>query len=589
MNLASILIVDDEPDNFEVVETFLSQSPLDTEATATYHLHYADSGPAAIAGLDSYQPDLILLDVMMPGMDGIEVCQRIKAMARWKAVPIIMVTALASKQDLARCLAAGADDFIAKPVSRVELTARVRSMLRIHDQYQQLLTFNTRLEQLVQQRTVQLQVLILEDELTQLPSRAGLLQQLTTALNAKAPGLALAYIDCDQFKLVNGAFGYGVGNQLLQAIAQRLRGHLRGNDCLARIGEDEFCFLLHGITEPDTMEAWADAILQDFHAPFTVANCEIFMSACIGIALNTEVNMPPDTLLQAADTAMYKAKLRNKGCYEVFDQQLHIATLHRLTLESDLQRALDHQEFVTYYQPIVNLSTQEISGFEALVRWQHPEQGMVPPGQFIACMEETGLVVRVGIVVLRQACQQLCHWHRQGWTHLNMSVNLSVRQFMSPTLLTDIDQVLAETGVNPMHLRLEITESAIMENASVAIELMEALRSRHIKIGIDDFGTGYSSLGYLHQFPLDILKIDRSFVHQIQGGSRNYQVVETILTLSNQLNLAVVAEGVETVEQLQWLKHLGCEFGQGYLFSKPVPATAIDPSALGQPLELIVP
>ncbi|MEG5042404.1 EAL domain-containing protein [Microcoleus sp. B3-C5] len=250
--------------------------------------------------------------------------------------------------------------------------------------------------------------------------------------------------------------------------------------------------------------------------------------------------------------------------------------LNRLTLENDLQRALEHQEFVTYYQPIVNLQTQNVVGFEALVRWQHPDRDMVLPGEFIPCMEETGLIVPVGMLVLKQACQQLRAWHQRGWTQLTMSVNLSVRQFTCPTLLADIDRVLAETAVNPAHLKLEITESAIVDNAQKAIALTEQLRSRQIQISIDDFGTGYSSLGQLHCFPVNNLKIDRSFVNQIQAGNRNYQVVNTIITLSNQLELAVIAEGLETTQQLQCLQQLGCEFGQGYLFSKPLTGAEIE-------------
>lgn len=572
MTTASILIIDDEPDNFDVIETFLDQQ--------NYQLHYADNGEEAIAALPILKPDLILLDVMMPRIDGLEVCQRIKAMPQWQAVPIIMVTALASKQTLSRCLEVGADDFISKPVSRAELTARVRSMLRIRQQYQQLADFNAQLEAKVQERTAALHQLLFHDALTQLPSRISLLDQVGGLLEHQDLNFALAYLDCDQFKLVNGSFGYAVSNQLLQAIAERLRAHLRPTDVLARMGEDEFCFLLHPVDAAFDLSHWIETILQSFHAPFQTPYCEVFITACLGIALGNSVAADPEGLLQAADTAMYQAKLRGKGCYQIFDAQLHAAALHRLTLENDLQRAIDQDEFVAHYQPIVCLATEQAVGFEALVRWQHPERGMVSPGEFIPCMEQTGLIVRVGMIVLRQACEQLHQWHQQGWDHLTMAVNLSVRQFASPTLLADIDQVLAETGVNPAYLKLEVTESAIMQNADTATELMEQLRSRHIQISIDDFGTGYSSLGYLHRFPLDVLKIDRSFVHQIQAGRRNYQVVETIITLSNQLNLGVVAEGIETAEQLRWLQHLGCEFGQGYFFAHPMPADGIAAAVL---------
>ena len=268
MTQPSILVIDDEPDNIDVIEAFLSNQD--------YRLQYAASGPDAIALLDTFHPDLILLDVMMPGMDGIEVCQRIKAMPQWEATPIIMVTALTTKKDLARCLDAGADDFISKPVNRLELTARVRSMLRIRRQYQQLAAFNSRLEAMVQQRTAELQRMIFQDRLTGLPSRTSILQTLAENLNSGESSVAVVMLDCDQFKLVNGSFGHAVSNQLLIAIADRLQHHLSAGDVLARMGEDEFCFLLHQIKHEADLEPFIQIIFRCFNAPFIVANCEIF-------------------------------------------------------------------------------------------------------------------------------------------------------------------------------------------------------------------------------------------------------------------------------------------------------------------------
>ncbi len=570
MSEPCVLVVDDEPDNFDVLETLLHDQG--------YQMHYCSNGLDALLSLDNIKPDIILLDVMMAGIDGIEFCYRIREIPKWEAVPIIMVTALSSKEDLAKCLTAGANDFITKPVNSVELKARVRSMIRIYQQHQQLASFNALLEKTVEQRTVDLQNMIFRDSVTHLPSRMFLLQQITAILEAGDLAFAVVYIDCDQFKLVNGAFGYAVGNQLLKAIADRLNQHLRTGDLLARIGEDEFCFLLHQIDVQHLEQAikpFIQKILQSFINPFVVSGCEIFMTACIGIAVGHSLDQQPEELLQDADTAMYKAKVKGKGSYQIFDRQMYLATLNRLTLENDLQRALKQQEFITYYQPIINLTTEKISGFEALVRWQHPDRGLISPLEFIPCMEETGLIVPVGIMILKQACQQLKAWHDQGWNELTMSVNLSVRQFACPTLLEDIDRVLLETAINPSYLKMEITESAIMDNAQIAIAILEELRSRHIQISIDDFGTGYSSLGYLHRFPVDNLKIDQSFVSQIQASERKYQVVDMIVSLSKHLQLSIIAEGIETTEQLKWLQNVGCEFGQGYLFSKPLPAIDI--------------
>lgn len=583
MPLSSILVVDDEPNNFDVIEAFLSEQD--------YQVYYAASGQEALASLDTFQPDLILLDVMMPDLDGIEVCQRIKAMPKWQAIPIIMVTALATRENLAQCLRAGADDFIGKPVNRLELTARVRSMLRIRQQYQQLATFNAQLEQTVQQRTAELQALVFQDTLTQLPSRTRLLKELSELLQAGIFSFAVVTLDCDQFKLVNGSFGHRVGNQLLISIAERLRHYRRPDDVLARMGGDEFCFLLYAIDDMAMIKSFINGVLQSFETPFSVENCDIFMSVCIGVALGNDAHQNAEEPLQDADTAMYQAKLKGKNSYQIFDRQMHVEMLNRLILESELQHALDNQEFVPYYQPIVNLKNQSLVGFEALVRWRHPEREIVAPDEFIPSMETTGLIIPVGMLVLRQACQQLSYWQQLKQQNLTMSVNLSVRQFASPTLLSDIDQVLQETGIFPGCLKLEITESVIIENRQLAVEVIKELRSRNIQISIDDFGTGYSSLGYLYSFPVDNLKIDRSFVNlkidrafvnQIQSEERKSYVVDTIVALSKHLGLSVTAEGIETPEQLNWLTYLGCEFGQGYLFAQPLSATEIERTYFAQ-------
>ncbi|NUN64526.1 EAL domain-containing protein [Pseudanabaena biceps] len=579
MNNPSILVIDDEPDNFDVIEALLGQpeeSNKSDPSNQDYQLHYSASGKDAIAALETFQPDLILLDVMMPDMDGIEFCRRIKAMPQWSAVPIIVVTALTSKKDLAQCLFAGADDFISKPVNRLELVARVRSMIRIYQQYKELATFNNKLESMVQQRTSQLQTMISQDALTKLPSREFLLQALRDRLDTGNSSLALIYLDCDHFKLVNGAFGHAVGDQLLVAIAKRLQQNLADGEVIARMGEDEFCFLVDQIEDEQTLKPFLHKILQSFMPPFLVANCEIYITVCLGIALGKNSDQQPEELLQDADTAMYQAKLRGKDSHQIFDRQMHVTMLNRLTLENDLQRALEQQEFILHYQPIIDLATEKLAGFEALVRWRHPDRGMISPDEFIPSMETTGLIVPVGMVVFRQACEQLRIWQQQGWTDLTMSINLSVRQFSCATLLSDIDRIMAETLVNPAKLKLEITESAIMENAEGAIAITKKLRSRQIQISIDDFGTGYSSLGYLHRFPIDNLKIDHSFVNQIQTEGRNYHVVDTIIALSNQLGLAVIAEGIETKEQLAWLKVIGCQYGQGYLFNQPLAASDVE-------------
>lgn len=581
MQPISILVIDDDPTNLDVVETILIAQEGNWNRDRAYQVHYASSGPMALEQLATCCPDLILLDVMMPGMDGIEVCQRLKAMPQWQTVPIIMATALAEKQDMARCLAAGADDFISKPLNGIELAARMQSMLRIREQQQRLATFNAQLEELVEQRTAELRRLVMEDALTGLPSRLGLLEVLTAKLAAGDTSLALVHLDCDHFQLVNNSLGYQVGNQLLVAIAERLQQHLQPHDLLARVGEDEFCLLRPGIQTFAAIAPLVATLQACFDRPFAVGELEIYGSACMGLALGSSSHEGAEALLQAADTATYQAKKRGQGTVQPFAADMHQAILNRLTLENDLQRALERQEFVTFYQPIVDIQTQRLAGFEALVRWQHPYRGLVSPGEFIPCLEATGLVVPVGMVVLRQACEQLQRWHQQGHSELTMSVNLSVRQFACPTLVEDIDRIVAATGVDPASIKLEITESAIMDNAEAAIAVTQELRSRGIQISIDDFGTGYSSLGYLHRFPVGTLKIDRSFITAMVANGTDYPVVQSILALSRQLKIAVVAEGIETQQQLEKLRDLNCDYGQGYLFARPLAASEVEQAWLG--------
>lgn len=577
---ASVLVVDDEPDNYDVIETLLSNQ--------NYQLSYASSGFKVFTQLEVVQPDVILMDVMMPDIDGIEVCQRIKAQPRWQHIPIIMVTALTAKEALVKCLEAGADDFISKPVNGMELRARVRSMLRLSKQQQdihilcqklqqanqELKVFNQVLEDQVQQRTMQLHQTIHYDELTGLPSRISLLQTIEQVLHCRPPQdipqFALLYLDCDQFKLINASLGHEIGNNLLRAISQRLQTQLRPGDLLSRFGEDEFCLFLPGVSSSKQVCSIATQILQSFNLPFLVDGYEMFITASLGIALDHWRYRRALDLLQDADAAMYRAKARGKGCYEIFDQEMHNTARNRLKLENDLRWALERKEFAVYYQPIINLKTNQISSFEALIRWQHPERGMVAPTEFIPCLEETGLIVPVGLLVFRQACQHLKIWHQQGFTHLGMGINLSVRQFAYPLLIEDIDQVLQETNVQAGALKLEITESAIMDNAQEAIAIIQQLNSRQIQLLIDDFGTGYSSLSYLNQLPAHGLKIDRSFIQNINTNHQNSEIVRSVITLGHALGMSVIAEGIETAEQLAHLKILGCDFGQGFFFSQPL-------------------
>jgi diguanylate cyclase (GGDEF)-like protein len=382
------------------------------------------------------------------------------------------------------------------------------------------------------------------------------------------------FLDCDRFKVVNDSLGHLVGDELLIAIARRLEASLSQSDTLARLGGDEFAIFLTEIKEVSSATLVADRILESLSHPFQLKGHEVFINASIGIALGNFNYNQPEHLLRDADTAMYRAKALGKGQYHIFDSAMHDAALQLLQLESDLCRAINQQEFIVHYQPIVDLSTGRIVGFEALVRWHHPQRGMVSPNSFIPIAEETGLIIPIGNWVLREACHQLRLWQKEKLKGipLFMSVNLSVRQFAQPELIEQIDKILEETQLSPQSLKLEITESAIMDNANSAAVILQKLRERSIQLSIDDFGTGYSSLSYLHSFPINTLKVDRSFVRRIDGNPKNLGLIPAIMSIAQTMGMSAIAEGIETTQQLAQLRTLGCGFGQGYLFSKPMDA-----------------
>ncbi|MDZ8259095.1 EAL domain-containing protein [Nostoc sp. ChiQUE01b] len=433
----------------------------------------------------------------------------------------------------------------------------------------------------------------LHDPLTDLPNRTLLVERLELSIDRakriETYRYAVLFLDLDRFKVINDSLGHLAGDQLLKTIALKLKTHLRKIDLVARIGGDEFVILLEDISGIEKAIQITERILKDFQTPLILNDSEVVISTSIGIVLETKNYAHASDLLRDADIAMYRAKAQDRSSYKIFDIGMHTQAVNRLTLETDIRKALEREEFVIYYQPIVDIlgdayggSTQHVSrelqqavrliGFEALVRWQHPTRGFILPEEFVPVAEETGLIVQIDRWMFYKACQQLANWKTKFASHfpLKMSINLSAQDIRQASLINSIDQTLAQTGLEGDSIALEITESMLIENISQTIDLLTQLKDRKIQISIDDFGSGYSSLNYLHRLPADNLKIDRSFVSQMQEGNRNYQVVSTIIALSNQLGLAVIAEGIETPQQLQWLQELGCEFGQGYVFSKPL-------------------
>lgn len=414
------------------------------------------------------------------------------------------------------------------------------------------------------------------DALTNLSNRALFMDRLAGAAartrRREDYTFAVLFLDVDRFKVVNDSLGHVVGDQLLISIARRLEKCLRPGDTVARLGGDEFAILLEDIADVSDSIRVAERIQTDLQQAFSLSGNEVFATASIGIAPGSSAYERAEDILRDADTAMYRAKALGKARHQVFDKAMHARAVALLQLETDLRRAVEREEFRLYYQPIVEFITGRIEGFEALIRWQHPERNIVSPSEFIPIAEENGLIIPIGRWVIREACRQLKQWHEQMPTDppLTLSVNLSGKQLSRADLIDEIKAALKETGLDPSTLKLEITESVIMENAEHAVEMLLQLRALNVQINVDDFGTGYSSLSYLHRFPINTLKIDRSFVNRIGEQNENSEIIGTILTLARNLGMDVIAEGVETGEQLARLRALGCGHGQGYYFSVPL-------------------
>ena len=416
----------------------------------------------------------------------------------------------------------------------------------------------------------------LHDSLTQLPNRLEFTNLLKAAIERARDNshyrFAVLFLDLDRFKVINDSLGHVIGDKLIMAVAERFVGCLRPGDVVARFGGDEFTILLSRVLDEAGVRQVADRLLAVLTLPFEIDGYEVFTSASIGIVLSDEFAGSVDDFLRDADVAMYRAKEAGKARYKIFDTAIHADKMTSHQLEIDLRRAIERDELEVFYQPIVELETGAVREFEALVRWHHPARGFLTPLSFIDVAEETGLIVPIGCWILEQACRQIAEWRSEVDFPLSVSVNLSAKQLAHSALSAQVSSILAETDLEPGALKLEVTESEVMEDAEHALSVLSAVTKSGVLLASDDFGTGYSSLSYLHRFPFSRLKIDKSFIATLTENTKSLEIVKTALALAQNLGVDVVAEGVETAEQFEMLRRLGCSRGQGYYFFRPLDA-----------------
>ncbi|WP_333411383.1 EAL domain-containing protein [Microcoleus sp. F10-B6] len=585
----TILVVDDVPANLGILADFLSE--------ASFEVLVAQDGESALQKINYVIPDLILLDIMMPGINGFETYERLKANPLWSKIPVIFITALSETDNVVKGLSLGAVDYIIKPFQKQEVLARIKTHLDVRNltktieaKNQHLLQeiadhakaradlkqLNQQLENRVKERTAELSQTLQDlyrskaqlehnafhDSLTGLPNRDWLIKQLQELIAANT-SYSVLFVDLDRFKIINDSLGHLAGDELLKCVAKRMQGCLKPSQIATRMGGDEFVILV----ETETGTSVAQKLLEQFKLPFKFNDYEAIVEASIGITSSAMNYQQPMDILRDVDIAMYRAKKQGSGNYQVFDPQMQADAIARLDLEQDLRKAISQQEFCLYYQPIVSLITEEIKGFEALIRWNHPK-GMISPDQFIPVAEETGLINPLGWWILREACNQLRRWQEQlPHLPLKMNVNFSPIQFQQVNLFEQIAEILQQTGIKKNTLNIEITESCLLKTTNLNLEF---LKTMGVGICIDDFCTGYSSLSLLKELPIDTLKIDRSFLQNLARNPNDTSLIQTIILLGKNLSMEIVAEGVETQEQIEILRELGCILGQGYFFSRPL-------------------
>ena len=560
----TVLIIDDEEQIRHLLIDVLGSS---------YECSDAGSAEEALAALSDHTFDLVISDIDMGGMSGLELVPHVHSLS-----PDTVVVMVSGNQDIEfaiKALRVGAFDYITKPIDLRHVEASVERALNHCNLLKEKRLYKEQIENLLQQRTAEVNWLANFDTVTQLPNRALFEDRLTQAVaiaKATNQSLGVLFISLDQFKKVNDSLGHAPGDTLLREFAERLKSCIGKSDTVARFGSDEFALLRSQIDDTNDVIETIGSLSQVLKFAFDLPGHELFATASVGVSLFPLDGDDCQTLLKNAGAALYKARRSGGANYQFFTADMHELATSRLALESNLRRAIQNEEFLVHYQPRVSVDSLAITGIEALVRWRHPHLGLISPSEFIPLAEDTGLIVPIGEWVLRSACLQGRRWLDQGFAPVRIAVNISARQFHDQDLAQTVIRILDETGLPPNYLELELTESSIMQNAEFAAGMLNRLKSRGINISIDDFGTGFSSLASLKRLPIDALKIDQSFVRDATSDPDDAALVMAIITLAHNLRLKVIAEGVETEDQLRFLQLLRCDEIQGYFFSRPLSA-----------------
>ncbi len=543
-----ILLADDDPSVRLMIRHVLESEE--------YDIVEAADGLEAIKAVEKHHPAIILLDAVMPGLDGFSTCEQIKDKG-YSDIPVIMITGLDDDASVERAYDAGAIDFITKPIKWAVLKHRVRSVV----------------SKVVAERKVKL--LAYRDSLTDLPNRllfADRLEQSVVRAERHRDSLALMLIDIDDFKLVNDSFGHDAGDKLIRAVGHMLSKSLRRADTVARLGGDEFAVIIEGISGAEDAIAIAGNLTTMLEHNVKLDDQETYTSASVGIAVYPEDGKDARTLLKNADTAMFRAKEKGRHCFQFYKPEMSVTAMERLDLENSMRKALENDELVIHYQPTVDLHKNDVDGVEALLRWQHPEKGIINPNDFIPVAEDCGLILPIGEWMIETVCKQLRAWQDAGMENQNVSINIAPRQFRDQDVIGLFKEHLEGNRIDASSITVEITESTLIDNVGEVERVLNTLHDMGMRLALDDFGTGFASLAYLKDFPVDIVKIDQSFIEGIPESEDDCTIVNAIAGLTRGLKLKLLAEGVENVRQLDMLKGLGCQLGQGFYWSKALPA-----------------